>query len=121
MNAKKVFWFSLSALAASVISTSAYAELCTVGRNTEVLWKGTWYKAKVTEAAPDKCKITYDGYTKDDDEWVGPDRLKIKVLWKGDWYPAKVVKKEGANFLVNYDGYTKDDDEIVPLGRIQIR
>ena len=22
------------------------------------------------------------------DEWVGPERLKVKVLWKGDWYPS---------------------------------
>lgn len=104
-----------------MISSSALAELCTVGRNTEVLWKGDWYKAKVVEAAPDKCKITYIGYTKDDDEWVGPERLKIKVLWKGEWYPSKVVKKEGANYLISYDGYSKDDNEIVPLSRIQIR
>ena len=103
------------------MSSSALAELCTVGRNTQVLWKGDWYKAKITEANPDKCKITYIGYTSDDDEWVGPERLKIKVLWKGDWYPGRVLKKDGANYHIRYDGYGSDDDEIVPLSRIQVR
>ena len=85
MNVQKLAKPALCAMFALLLATPAFAELCTVGRNTEVLWKGEWFKAKVTEASPDKCKITYIGYTKDDDEWVGAERLKIKVLWKGDW------------------------------------
>lgn len=109
------------AVAFAATSMAAQAQLCTVGRNVDVLWKGTWYKAKITEAKPDLCKITYDGYTKDDDEWVDPTRLKIKVLWKGDWYPARAIKKDGNNYLVSYDGYGSEDNEIVPLSRIQVR
>ena len=74
----KVIGFSLLALAAMAASSAAQAELCTVGRNTEVLWKGEWYKARVTEASPDKCKITYAGYTKDDDEIVPLGRIQIR-------------------------------------------
>ncbi len=121
MQSKKSHRLLMGAVFLLIGSSSAYAELCSVGRNTEVLWKGAWYRATISEANPDKCKITYTGYTKDDDEWVGAERLKIKVLWKGDWYPAKVVRKEGANFLVSYDGYGSDDNEIVPLSRIQVR
>jgi len=121
MQVKKSLRLAMGAVLLLVASSSALAELCTAGRKTEVLWKGEWYKATITEANLDKCKITYTGYSKDDDEWVGAERLKIKVLWKGEWYPAKVVKKDGANFLVSYDGYGSDDNEIVPLSRIRVR
>ncbi|MFZ6744418.1 agenet domain-containing protein [Undibacterium sp. JH2W] len=121
MNFRKSALLSSLAILALCFSSSAFAELCTVGRATQVLWKGDWYKATITEASPDKCKITYIGYTADDDEWVGPERLKIKILWKGDWYPGRVIKKEGANYLIGYDGYSSDDNEIVPLSRIQVR
>jgi hypothetical protein len=111
----------LGAAAVVMASSVAHAQLCTVGRNVDVLWKGSWYKAKITEAKPDLCKVAYDGYTKDDDEWVDPTRLKIKVLWKGEWYPAKALRKDGNNYQVSYDGYGSEDNEIVPLSRIQLR
>ena len=104
-----------------LLATSAAAELCTAGRNTEVRWKGDWYKAKITQAAADKCKVTYIGYGAEDDEWVGPNRMRIKVLWKGDWYPAQVLKESNDGYLVHYEGYKSDDDEVVPLSRIQVR
>jgi hypothetical protein len=103
------------------ISTSAFADLCVVGKKTDVLWKGDWYKASIVEVGKDECYITYTGYDKSYDEWVGPSRLRIKVLWKGDWYPAKVVKREGKNFLISYDGYGSEDNEIVPVSRMQVR
>lgn len=112
---------ALMVVSFAVMATAAQAQLCTVGRSTDVLWKGNWYKAKITEAKPDLCKVTYDGYTKDDDEWVDPTRLKIRVLWKGEWYPAKAIKKDGNNFLVSYDGYGAEDNEIVPPSRMQLR
>ena len=111
----------ISATLVFAASTSAVAQLCTVDRKTEVLWKGSWYKASIVEAEKNRCFVTYAGYDKSDNEWVGPERLKIKVLWKGDWYPAKVLKREGSDYLVSYDGYKSSDDEVVPLSRIQIR
>ena len=111
----------IGAILVFAASTSALAELCVVGKKTEVLWKGSWYKASIVEAGRDKCFITYAGYDSSYDEWVGPERLKIKVLWKGDWYPSRVVRREGANYLISYDGYQSSDDEIVPVSRIQVR
>ena len=111
----------LGAIAAFVASTSAFAQLCVVDQKTEVLWKGSWYKASVVKAGSHRCFITYSGYDNSYDEWVGPERLKIKVLWKGEWYPASVVSKEGDEYLVNYDGYKSSWDEVVPVRRIQIR
>ncbi|MEO8386174.1 MAG: agenet domain-containing protein [Betaproteobacteria bacterium] len=109
------------ALTAFVVSTSAFGQLCVADQKTEVLWKGSWYKASVVKAGANRCFITYAGYDNSYDEWVGPERLRIKVLWKGDWYPAAVVSKEGDEFLVSYDGYKSSWDEVVSIKRIQLR
>ncbi|MCY7389654.1 MAG: hypothetical protein LH481_16630 [Burkholderiales bacterium] len=111
----------IGALVIFVASTSAFAELCVVGKKTEVLWKGSWYKASILEAGKNTCFVTYAGYDNSYDEWVGPERLRISVLWKGDWYPAKVRSREGREYLISYDGYKSSDDEVVPLSRIQVR
>ena len=84
-------------------------------------WKGDWYPAKVSKSEAGRCFIAYDGYGREDDEWVGPDRLQIKVNWKGEWYPAKVVSAQGDKFKIHYDGYASSDDEIVEVSRIQVR
>ncbi|MES2259624.1 MAG: agenet domain-containing protein [Pseudomonadota bacterium] len=118
---KRSIAITLAALALSSVALPAFAELCRAGQNVDVLWKNEWYKARVVTASDSQCKITYTDYSKDYDEWVGPDRLKIKVMWKGDWYPARVVRREGANFLISYDGYGQDDNEIVPVSRIEVR
>ena len=36
---------------------AAQAQICTVGRNVDVLWIGTWYKAKIIEAKPDDLRV----------------------------------------------------------------
>lgn len=111
---------ALGALIVLAASTSAFAELCVVGKKTEVLWKGSWYKAAVVEAGKNSCFITYAGYDNSYDEWVGAERLRIKVLWKGDWYPARVVSREGSDYLISYDGYKSSDNEVVPILRMQV-
>lgn len=111
----------LLAVLAGSATTAMATELCRIGQNVDALWEGKWYKASVTAASDSQCKITYAGYGKEYDEWIGPDRLKIKVMWKGDWYPARVVRREGNNFLISYDGYGQEDNEIVPVSRIAAR
>ena len=111
----------IGAILVFAASTSAFAELCVVGKKTEVLWKGSWYKASVVEAGKNRCFITYAGYDNSYDEWVGAERLRIKVLWKGDWYPARVESREGSDYLISYDGYKSSDNEVVPISRIQVR
>ena len=78
-------------------------------------------KATVTDVSGVQCKITYAGYGKEYDEWVGPDRLTIKVMWKGAWYPAKVLRQEGGGYMVSYDGYGSEFNEVVPVSRIEAR
>ncbi|BAE52056.1 agenet domain-containing protein [Paramagnetospirillum magneticum] len=111
-----------AATLAVLTSTSAFAaDLCPVGKSVKVNWKGDWYPAKVTKAEPARCFIAYDGYGREDDEWVGPDRLPIKVSWKGEWYPAKVIQVQGDKYKIHYDGYASSDDEVVDVSRIQVR
>nr|HPQ81370.1 agenet domain-containing protein [bacterium] len=93
---------------ASVSSAEGFKK----GDSVEVLWKGSWYPATVEKVSGEKSYITYTGYGKSWDEWVGPDRIRggkktdgtqaagqgaefkvgdeVRVLWKGSWYDAKV-------------------------------
>lgn len=49
-----------------------------VGDPVEVLWSGTWYKAKVTALEGGKWKISYEGYGSSWDEVVGPERIRAR-------------------------------------------
>ena len=105
----------------TTISTVASANLCAEGNSAQVLWKKEFYPATVLKAKDGLCFITYKGYDASYDEWVGPDRLRIKVRWKGDWYNASVIAVKGDLYHIRYDGYTSADDEHVPVSRISIR
>jgi hypothetical protein len=108
--------------AISMLGAVDAAALCKqAGATTKVLWKGDWYDASVVKAEPARCLVTYKGYGKEDDEWVGPDRLRVEVQWKGDWYKARVIKVNPDSYRVTYEGYGKEDDENVKLDRIRIR
>lgn len=41
---------------------------------------GKWYVAEVVSVSKGKAKVTYQGYTKDSDEWIPADRLRSKLL-----------------------------------------
>lgn len=58
--------------------TNAYTPLCRPGERVEVLSDGEWYDAVVTAPlqADGRCPIHYDGYDEDEDEAVGPKRLR---------------------------------------------
>lgn len=120
MNIKSLFVAATAAVA--LFGAVDAAALCKgPGTNTKVLWKGDWYDATVVKAEPARCFITYKGYGQEDNEWVGPERLRIEVQWKGDWYKARVIKVNADSYRVTYEGYGKEDDENVPLSRIRIR
>jgi ribosomal protein L21E len=118
-------------------SASAQA-LCSVGDKAQVLWKGTWYPAKVTNVNDDqsKCYIRYDGYGSNWDEWVGADRFKkaggtpsgaivqgskVQCLWKngGTWYSGVVAEKTGNAVFIHYNDGDKEHttvDKCRPTG-----
>ena len=51
-----------------------------VGAKAQVEWHHRWWPAHVLKVNADEKKyfITYDGYGKDWDEWVGADRIRVK-------------------------------------------
>ncbi|MBL7686265.1 MAG: hypothetical protein JNK65_09580, partial [Deltaproteobacteria bacterium] len=119
---------------------NAYAANCKVGDKAQVKWKGSWYPATVTNSKGKNCYIHYDGYDQSLDEWVGPERIRIRgthsivggensynvgeavsVKWKDSWWPAKVLKSESDRWYIHYDGYGSNWDEWVGPGRIQKR
>lgn len=123
----------------ALATPSAWAAVCSVGDQAEVLWKGTWYAAKVTRVNEDqtRCFIRYTGYGSEWDEWVGQDRIRIKgaatpadgfsagdeveVQWKGSWYPASVLETKGNKYKIHYDGYSDSWDEWVGPSRIRAK
>ena len=119
------------------MTMSAYAA-CKVGDKADVLWKGKWYPATVRKVKGHQCFIHYDGYSRSWDEWVGPDRIRIKgetaakdlkfevgdpvvVKWKGTWYDAHVIaiNKKKNSWKIHYDGYDNSWDEWVGANRIR--
>jgi lipopolysaccharide biosynthesis glycosyltransferase len=114
--------------------SSAYAELCRIGDEAEVLWQNNWYKATVQDVSPDKtqCYIHYEGYDKSWDEWVKGDRIrithaapkwrvgnKVEVLWQDKWYPATIVSVGKDTYFIHYEGYEKSWDEWVTPNRVR--
>jgi hypothetical protein len=47
-----------------------------VGHHVEVLWGGSWWKAKVTAVKGKQSQITYDGWDRSWDEWVDHSRIR---------------------------------------------
>lgn len=58
--------------------TPGQSRLCTKGQAVSVLYAGQWHPAKVLEG-PDSmgtCKVSYDGYGSNWDEWVSAQRMR---------------------------------------------
>ena len=122
----------------SVFAVASHASnLCSVGDQAQVLWKGTWYPAVVTRVNEDqsRCFIHYSGYESSWDEWVGSDRYRslsakkalygvgdaVEVRWKGKWYPASILKIGDHRYRIHYEGYDNSWDEWVGPDRIRGR
>lgn len=145
MNLKRLAVLSL-VLAILCLALAGQASAgCQKGDKAEVLWQGSWYPATVLHSNGERCFIHYDGYESSWDEWVGPDRIKLKgaksnapktpppppppggyqegdpvqVLWKGTWYNAHVLKSKGPQSFIHYDGYDNSWDEWVGPERIR--
>lgn len=128
----------LIGLIGSMAWAATSSAACQKGDKGDVLWKGKWYPATVMKSKGDECFIHYDGYGSNWDEWVGPDRIRIKgaapvatsgssfsagdsvqVQWKGKWYPASVLAVQGNKYKIHYTGYESSWDEWVGPSRIK--
>lgn len=103
-----------------------------VGERCEGLDEGKWWKVKILDAKDGKFFVTWLGWDKKFDCWVGTDRLRpykpqlfeggteVEVEWDKKWYKAKVKYNKLGLHLVHYEGYPDVDDEWVPPARIRL-
>ena len=111
-----------------------------VGAALDVLWNGETYLARVEKVDGGLHFITYPGWPREWDEWVGPDRIvgehrgdapavkpvvtpaapeKVEVEWKGKWWPAEVTGARGGKTCIHYTGFDASWDECVPTTRLR--
>jgi len=114
----------INSVSTSTESQDTSSSLCRVGDRSEFFFPDDqqWYPGKVIGVKPNQCKVAYDGYGSEDDEWVGPERMRLLVLWTdGKKYSAKVIYKKGNRYMVTYEGYDSSDDELVDLSQLSIK
>ena len=125
---KTIFWVLAACLCSNAVSAADYKK----GDRIEAQSNSAWYPATVVEAAPEKWKVAYDGYSSVLDEWVPAEKIRAlrKAEWKtGDrvealstsrWYPAKIVESDSARWKVTYDGYSSSSDEWLNMDRLRV-
>ncbi len=106
-------------------NTTKIEQIIKQGDQVKINWQGTWYVGKILKKQDDKYYISYDGYGKSWNEWVGPERIRKenesgskpevnngKVNWKvgdlawntftneGKYYRVKLIATDGYQWLV---------------------
>lgn len=114
-----------------VMAEAADGAASRVGERCEAEYEGKWYKVKILAAKDGQFKVTWIGWPKDQNSWVGADQLRryspkswaadtaVEIEWRGNWYPGRVVRSELGLLLVHYDGYPDTDDEWMPVSRVR--
>jgi hypothetical protein len=125
---KRHFWVFSTVLVTSlsVAVPNAIAGVCSVGQRGEVLWRGSWYPARVLNVNGNQCYITYESYDSSWDEWVEPQRFRVsfqagdavRILWQGQWYPGRVLEIRNGAYHITYDGYDSSWNEWVEPARL---
>jgi hypothetical protein len=81
---------------AAASAANAQTEAFGTGDEVEVLWSGTWYKAKVLETKSGQYKIHYEGWSNSFDEWVRPTRMRRVPGYSSDartkWGPRDAYR-----------------------------
>ncbi len=128
---------------AAVEQASAATAPCKPGTRFYALSKEAWYAATALDQAKEKglCLVRYDGYGADEDEALGPERLRpwsvdgpgepagrcekgerVVVESDGAWYPAEVRESAvaGAPCAIHYKSSAiETENEEVPLSRMR--
>ena len=75
------------------------------GDRIEAYSAGKWYGGKIVESAPNRWKVTYDGYASNWDEWLKVDRIRMPgsaaagaAAADGAAKPAAVVDPKAKTF-----------------------
>jgi hypothetical protein len=103
------------------------------GEYVEVEWKGTWWRAQVTEVDGSRPKVHYLGFEASWDEWVERARVRapqpigvrvgdaVEIEWKGRFWPGVVLEVADDFARVHYDDYGPEWDEWVTAKRLRPR
>jgi hypothetical protein len=98
-------------------------------------WKKRWWPAQVQSVAGDSCRVHYDGWEANWDEYVELDRLceapqkvegvsvgdAISVDYRGAWYAARVLALQpDGRMRIHYDGWDASWDEDVVPARVKL-
>lgn len=102
-----------------------------VGARLSVEWDGQLYAAEVLKVEDGFHYVTYPGWGREWDEWVGGKRVAgtlspgepaarpLKVEWGGEWWAASLKGRKGEDYCVRYLGYGAEWDECVPPARVR--
>ena len=47
-------------------------------QKVQIAWSGTWYQGTVLKQSGQNYLVSYDGYSSQWNEWVGPERLRFQ-------------------------------------------
>ncbi|MDX6770670.1 MAG: caspase family protein [Elusimicrobiota bacterium] len=121
-----VAWLPRSALKAPQVET--YPQ----GARLSVDWDGQPYAAVVMKVEDGFHFVSYPGWGREWDEWVGHTRIlgelrpgespsrPLKVEWQGRWWDASLSGRRGELYCVRYLGYGREWDECVPQARVRL-
>ncbi len=119
-----------------LVLLTAVARACPTGP-LEIEWRGTWYRGSVIDGPNPRglCKVTYQGWSSDWDEWVTKTRLRplsaggvtgcpsglLEIEWNGSWYRGHVLEGPDADgrCLITYEGWESRWDEWVGAERLR--
>ena len=105
------------------------------GTFVHVKWKKRWWPAQVQSVAEDSCRVHYDGWEANWDEYVPLDRMcrapqrvdgvavgdAVSVDYRGAWYAATVLAVQPDGRLrIHYDGWDASWDEDVVPSRVKL-
>lgn len=70
------------------------------GDRIEAYSAGKWYGGKIVESAPNRWKVTYDGYASNWDEWLKVDRIRMPgaAAAGADGQPVATVDPKAKSF-----------------------
>lgn len=97
-----------------------------------VEWKGSYWKARVLARVEERFVVHYEGWGREWDELVAPERLAqarpgarlsagapVMIEWKGSYWRGTVLRLAGdRGALVHYDGWGSEWDEVASPARL---
>ncbi|MCE3297164.1 MAG: At domain protein [Crocinitomicaceae bacterium] len=91
-----------------------------------------WYKATILETGSEKCKIHWEGFSSEYDEFINNDSFwkegmpflvgdKLQGLeTDGKWYNAKVLEINGSKYFIHWGGFSSEYDRWISYDSLRL-